>query len=224
VTSNSSAKMGLRRPPYAFTQKVWECAQRFSLSGSSQRQGRPDEHRYHPYVYPYARTYRSQQGHCRSRRDLEHSHDRSASVIEILVEDIDRLAHEVQEMKALPPVTASVLLCKPMTRDRCCAGIADIVFASPCWPSASSGSQAILSVKQPDTIFVFGSNLAGRHAKGAATHGRRQCSAKDSDCKAGAMPFPRRTDRSERSRWTKSARMSRTSRLLRPPILSSLFR
>jgi hypothetical protein len=34
---------------------------------------------------------------------LEHSHDRSASVIEILVEDIDRLAHEVKEMKALPP-------------------------------------------------------------------------------------------------------------------------
>jgi hypothetical protein len=36
---------------------------------------------------------------------LERSHDRSASVIEILVEDIDRLAREVKEMKALPPVT-----------------------------------------------------------------------------------------------------------------------
>jgi hypothetical protein len=36
---------------------------------------------------------------------LERSHDRSASVIEILVEDIDRLAHDVKEMKALPPVT-----------------------------------------------------------------------------------------------------------------------
>ncbi len=36
---------------------------------------------------------------------LERSHDRSSSVIEILVEDIDRLAHEVKEMKALPPVT-----------------------------------------------------------------------------------------------------------------------
>jgi ORF6N domain len=33
---------------------------------------------------------------------LERSRDRSASVIEILVEDIDRLAHEVKEMKALP--------------------------------------------------------------------------------------------------------------------------
>jgi hypothetical protein len=36
---------------------------------------------------------------------LERSHDRSASVIEILVEDIDRLAHEVKQMKALPPMT-----------------------------------------------------------------------------------------------------------------------
>lgn len=36
---------------------------------------------------------------------LERSHERTASVIEVLVEDIDRLAHEVKEMKALPPVT-----------------------------------------------------------------------------------------------------------------------
>ena len=36
---------------------------------------------------------------------LERGHDRAASVIEILVEDIDRLASEVKGMKALPPVT-----------------------------------------------------------------------------------------------------------------------
>jgi ORF6N domain len=36
---------------------------------------------------------------------LERGHERTASVIEILVEDIDRLAHEVKEMKALPRVT-----------------------------------------------------------------------------------------------------------------------
>jgi hypothetical protein len=36
---------------------------------------------------------------------LERGHDRTSSVIEILVEDIDRLAHEVKDMKALPPVT-----------------------------------------------------------------------------------------------------------------------
>lgn len=34
---------------------------------------------------------------------LERGHERAASVIEVLVEDIDRLAEEVQQMKALPP-------------------------------------------------------------------------------------------------------------------------
>ncbi len=33
---------------------------------------------------------------------LERSHDRTASVIEILVDDIDRLARDVKDMKALP--------------------------------------------------------------------------------------------------------------------------
>jgi hypothetical protein len=36
---------------------------------------------------------------------LERGHERTASVIEVLVEDIDRLAREVKEMKAIPPVT-----------------------------------------------------------------------------------------------------------------------
>ncbi len=35
---------------------------------------------------------------------LERGHDRTASVIEILVEDIDRLGGELKHMKALPPV------------------------------------------------------------------------------------------------------------------------
>ena len=35
---------------------------------------------------------------------LERGQDRTASVIHLLVEDIDRLAHEVKEMKA-PPST-----------------------------------------------------------------------------------------------------------------------
>jgi GTP1/Obg family GTP-binding protein len=35
---------------------------------------------------------------------LERSHGRTASVIEVLVEDIDRLAREVKELKALPPL------------------------------------------------------------------------------------------------------------------------
>jgi hypothetical protein len=34
---------------------------------------------------------------------LERGHDRTASVIEVLVDDIDRLAREVKDMKSLPP-------------------------------------------------------------------------------------------------------------------------
>jgi len=34
---------------------------------------------------------------------LERGHNRTASVIEVLVEDIDRLASEVKQMKTLPP-------------------------------------------------------------------------------------------------------------------------
>jgi hypothetical protein len=36
---------------------------------------------------------------------LERSHDRTSSVIEILVDDIDRLAGDVKQMKAIPPST-----------------------------------------------------------------------------------------------------------------------
>ncbi len=36
---------------------------------------------------------------------LERGHGRTASVIQVLVEDIDRLAREVKDMKALPPMT-----------------------------------------------------------------------------------------------------------------------
>jgi hypothetical protein len=36
---------------------------------------------------------------------LERGHERTGSVIEVLVEDIDRLAREVRQMRALPPVT-----------------------------------------------------------------------------------------------------------------------
>jgi hypothetical protein len=36
---------------------------------------------------------------------LERGHDRTASVIEILVEDIDRLGQEVKKIKASPPAT-----------------------------------------------------------------------------------------------------------------------
>jgi hypothetical protein len=35
-------------------------------------------------------------------KELERGHDRTASVIEVLAEDIDRLAHDVRQMKTLP--------------------------------------------------------------------------------------------------------------------------
>jgi len=40
---------------------------------------------------------------------LERSRDLTASVIEVLVEDIDRLAREVKDIKALPPTTNGAL-------------------------------------------------------------------------------------------------------------------
>jgi hypothetical protein len=35
-------------------------------------------------------------------KELERGHSRTASVIEVLAEDIDRLAHDVRQMKTLP--------------------------------------------------------------------------------------------------------------------------
>lgn len=98
VTSNSSAKMGLRRPPYAFTQEG------VAMLSAVLRSGRAVQ-----MSIDIIRTFVRLRQLIESNREiaarvekLEHSHDRSASVIEILVEDIDRLAHEVKEMKALP--------------------------------------------------------------------------------------------------------------------------
>jgi hypothetical protein len=35
-------------------------------------------------------------------KELEHRHSRTPSVIEVLVEDIDRLAHDIRQMKTVP--------------------------------------------------------------------------------------------------------------------------
>ena len=101
VTSNSSAKMGLRRPPYAFTQEG------VAMLSAVLRSGRAVQ-----MSINIIRTFVRLRQLIETNREiasrvekLERGHDRSASVIEILVEDIDRLAHEVKEMKALPPVT-----------------------------------------------------------------------------------------------------------------------
>jgi hypothetical protein len=101
VTSNPSAKMGLRRPPYAFTQEG------VAMLSAVLRSGRAVQ-----MSINIIRTFVRLRQLVENNRDiairvdkLERGHDRSASVIEILVEDIDRLAHEVKDMKALPPVT-----------------------------------------------------------------------------------------------------------------------
>jgi phage regulator Rha-like protein len=100
VTSNLSAKMGLRRPPYAFTQEG------VAMLSAVLRSGRAVQ-----MSIDIIRAFVRMRELIASNKDiaarvqeLERSHDRSSSVIEILVEDIDRLAHEVEEMKALPPV------------------------------------------------------------------------------------------------------------------------
>jgi hypothetical protein len=98
VTSNSSAKMGLRRPPYAFTQEG------VAMLSAVLRSRRAVQ-----MSIDIIRTFVRLRQFIETNRDiaarvekLERSHDRAASVIEILAEDIDRLAHEVKEMKALP--------------------------------------------------------------------------------------------------------------------------
>lgn len=90
--------MGLRRPPYAFTQEG------VAMLSAVLRSGRAVQ-----MSIDIIRTFVRLRQLIESNREiavrvekLERSHDRSASVIEILVEDIDRLAHEVKEMKALP--------------------------------------------------------------------------------------------------------------------------
>src|SRR5208283_4994192 len=49
---------------------------------------------------------------------LERGHDRTASVIEVLVEDIDRLAVEVKQMKALPSVPKRRIGFQPGNEDK----------------------------------------------------------------------------------------------------------
>jgi hypothetical protein len=101
VTSNLSAKMGLRRPPYVFTQEG------VAMLSAVLRSGRAVQMSIH-IVRAFVRLRQL----IENNRDiaariekLEEGHTRAASVIEVLAEDIDRLAHEVKEMKALPPVT-----------------------------------------------------------------------------------------------------------------------
>jgi phage regulator Rha-like protein len=98
VTSNPSAKMGLRRPPLVFTQEG------VAMLSAVLRSDRA----VHMSI-AIVRTFVRMRKLMATNKDiaarvekLESGHERTASVIEVLVDDIDRLAREVKDMKTLP--------------------------------------------------------------------------------------------------------------------------
>lgn len=101
VISNPSAKMGLRRPPFVFTQ---EGVAMLSAVLRSERAVQMSIAIVRTFVRMRELMASNKEIAARVEK-LERGHDRTASVIEVLVEDIDRLAREVKDMKALPPVT-----------------------------------------------------------------------------------------------------------------------
>jgi phage regulator Rha-like protein len=97
VTSNPSAKMGLRRPPFAFTQEG------VAMLAAVLRSDRAVQ-----MSIAIVRTFVRMRELMESSRSiaarvekLERGHDRTASVIEVLVDDLDRLAREVRDMKSI---------------------------------------------------------------------------------------------------------------------------
>jgi hypothetical protein len=99
VTSNPTARMGLRRQPYAFTEHG------VAMLSSVLRSSRAVQ-----MNILIVRAFVRLREIVTANKDLairienlERGQDRAASVIEVLVEDIDRLASEVKQMKALPP-------------------------------------------------------------------------------------------------------------------------
>jgi hypothetical protein len=88
VTSNPSANMGLRRPPFVFTQEG------VAMISSVLRSDRAVQ-----MSIAIVRTFVRMRELIESSRDiaarvekLERAHDCTASVIEMLVDDIDRIA------------------------------------------------------------------------------------------------------------------------------------
>jgi ORF6N domain len=101
VISNPSARMGLRHAPFVFTQEG------VAMLSAVLRSDRAVQ-----MSIAIVRTFVRMRELMAANKDiaarvekLERGHDRTASVIEVLVEDIDRLARDVKDMKALPPVT-----------------------------------------------------------------------------------------------------------------------
>lgn len=98
VTSNPSAKMGLRRAPFAFTQEG------VAMLSAVLRSDRAVQ-----MSISIVRTFVRMRELMESSREiasrvekLERGHDRTASVIEVLVDDLDRLSREVKDMKSVP--------------------------------------------------------------------------------------------------------------------------
>ncbi len=97
---NPAARMGLRRPPYAFTEHGGVAMLSSVLRSSRAVQMNILIVR----AFVRLREIVTANKDLASRiENLERGQDRAASVIEVLVEDIDRLAGEVKLMKLLPP-------------------------------------------------------------------------------------------------------------------------
>jgi hypothetical protein len=99
VTSNPSARMGLRRPPFVFTQ---EGVAMLSAVLRSDRAVQMSIAIVRTFVRMRELMESSQAIAARVEK-LERGHDRTTSVIEVLVDDIDRFAREVKDMKSVPP-------------------------------------------------------------------------------------------------------------------------
>jgi hypothetical protein len=100
VISNPSAKMGLRRPPFVFTQ---EGVAMLSTVLRSQRAVQMSIAIVRTFVRMRELMASNKEIAARVEK-LERGHDRTASVIEVLVEDIDRLGREVKALTATPLV------------------------------------------------------------------------------------------------------------------------
>ena len=99
VTSNSSAKMSLRRPPYVFTQEG------IAMLSSVLRSERAIQ-----MNTAIMRTFVRMRELMAAHKDiaarvekLERGQERAASVIEVLVEDIDRLGRKIEKVRAAEP-------------------------------------------------------------------------------------------------------------------------
>ncbi len=95
VTSNPSAKMGLRRPPYAFTQEG------IAMLSSVLRSSRAIQMNI-AIMRAFVRLRELMASHkdiAARVEKLERGHERTASVIQVLVDDIDRLGRKVEHLR-----------------------------------------------------------------------------------------------------------------------------